>query len=66
MKPWISNEELRWQSDFDGEDIGYDGIGVVGFYTWRDALLEIDVETGEILNISVYTEEELEADRVGC
>jgi len=66
MKPWINAEELRWESDFDGEDIGYEGVDVVGFYSWRHVLIEINVETGEILNISVDTEEELEVDRIGC
>jgi hypothetical protein len=64
MKPFFN--ELRWESDYDGEDIGYEGVDVVGFYSWRHVLIEINVETGEILNISVATEEELEVDRIGC
>lgn len=63
MKPFFN--ELRWKSYYDGEDIGYEGVDVVGFYSWRDVLIEINVETGEILNISVATEEGLEVDRIG-
>jgi hypothetical protein len=66
MNPWINAEQLRWESDYDGGDIGYDGVKKVSFYSWRDALLEIDAETGEILNISVFTADEIASDRIGC
>jgi hypothetical protein len=60
MKIWIDGKDLIWQSDFDGEDIGYPDVGIVGFYMWNNRLLEINSETGEILNISNEDDETFE------
>lgn len=50
--------DLHWQSDWNGYEVGYDDIDVVGLYT--STKLGIDVylnaENGEILE--VFTEEE--------
>lgn len=51
MHAIISN--LHWQSDFNGEDYGYDDINVIGVYTAHklNADLLIDMDTLEVLEI---------------
>jgi hypothetical protein len=50
MKFWINVKDCIWQSDFDGEDLGYNDVNVVGFYIWNDFLIQVNSETGEIIN----------------
>ncbi|MCI2919817.1 MULTISPECIES: hypothetical protein [Staphylococcus] len=40
---------LHWQSDWNGEDLGYPSRNVVGHYTYHDLNLYIDIESLEIL-----------------
>lgn len=55
--PWIS--DLTWCSDWDGLDVGYDDVLVVGLYYSEHlgAHLYIDTETGELLEILMDEEE---------
>jgi hypothetical protein len=32
MKIWIDGKDLIWQCDYDGEDIGYEKVSIIGFY----------------------------------
>jgi hypothetical protein len=50
--------EKIWQSDWNGYEVGYDKIPVVGLYTLKDlpVSMYIDASTGEILE--VWLEEE--------
>jgi hypothetical protein len=59
MNPYFKFEDLIWQNDFNGEDCGFDNVNVVGFY-YHDKLgllIEVNIETMEILRIGVDTDE---------
>ena len=60
MNPWVNFENLIWQSDFNGDEVGYDDVDVVGFYMdfQKNILHEINMETMEILNVERFGEEE--------
>lgn len=57
-QPWIDFQDLRWQSDANGEDIGRPEINNVGFYVWRDTdvMVTLDIETMEIIDIGEVRE----------
>lgn len=40
-----------WRSDFNGYEVGYDDVEVVGFYNYHDLVFLVDVEKEEILEI---------------
>lgn len=50
-------KKLHWQSDWDPEDLGYEGEFVIGLYTYHDLNLYINMETLEILE-AWFDEEE--------
>lgn len=60
MNPWVNFEKLIWQSDFNGDEMGYDDVDVVGIYIdfQTDVVYEINMETMEILNVWQVLEEE--------
>lgn len=60
MNPWVNFETLIWQSDFNGDEVGYDDVDVVGFYMdfQKNILYEINMETMEILNVERFGEDE--------
>lgn len=41
--------KLHWQSDWDGDDIGYPYSTVIGYYTYYDLNLYIDIDSLQIL-----------------
>ncbi|EJG1247466.1 hypothetical protein ACEVOE_000383 [Staphylococcus pseudintermedius] len=41
--------KLRWHSDWNGDEVGYDDVDVVGYYSYHDLNLCIDVNTLNIL-----------------
>ncbi len=45
------NDDLLWQSDWDGCEIGYDRVSIVGLYNLKDTdiYFYIDMETNKIL-----------------
>jgi hypothetical protein len=49
--PDINIAEWHWQSDWNGDEVGYDAIGVVGLYTHKETGVNayIDVENERIL-----------------
>lgn len=51
--------ELHWQSDWNGYEVGYPEIDIVGFYTIpeTETNLYVDVETAIILEIWEYDDE---------
>lgn len=53
---------LHWQSDWDGYEVGYDDILIVGFYSSPDGEVDyyIDVETGKVIDIFLTNEDEEE------
>lgn len=53
MQVWLNFEDLMWSSDWNGYEVGYDDIGVVGLYTVKDMDIDlyIDMETMQILEI---------------
>jgi len=58
LNPFMSWEDLVWQSYFSGEDCGFDDVNIVGFYyhTKLGLLVEINVKTMEILRVGVDDE----------
>ena len=52
--------KLHWYSDFDGKDVGYPSINVVGYYIYNELNLYIDTETNSVLELWFdETEEEI-------
>lgn len=51
--------KLHWQSDWDGDDIGYSASTVIGYYTYYDLNLYIDIDSLQILE-AWFDEEETE------
>lgn len=45
------NKDLLWSSDWDGEDVGFEDVSVVGLYRLKNTELYfyIDMETNKIL-----------------
>lgn len=56
--PWLNFHEMGWQSDFSGEDCGFDDVEVIGIYTYRNFMLMIDMETMEIKDVAHVGEDE--------
>jgi hypothetical protein len=58
--PFIPFQELLWSSDWNGDEVGYDHLPVVGLYTWKDKGIDmyIDMETMRILEIWSTEEDE--------
>lgn len=52
----INFKELHWQSDWNGDEIGYDEREVIGFYSYGKINMYIDMKTYEVLEI--WLEEE--------
>lgn len=59
-QPWIDHQDLRWQSDWNGCEVGYPEVSVVGLYGWRDTNVELylNVETMEILDMWEMNDDE--------
>lgn len=56
MKAYISR--LHWQSDWNGDEVGYPDLNVVGLYTSDTLSVDVylDTETGEVLEIMSHEE----------
>lgn len=55
--------ELRWSFDWDGEDLGYDDISVIGLYSTQlksGQVIDvyIDSSIGEVLEVFINDEDE--------
>ena len=50
--------KLHWYSDFNGEEVGYPYIDVVGYYVHEELNLYIDTETETVLEMWFDEEEE--------
>lgn len=50
---WELNSDLLWNSDFNGDEVGYDDVNVAGCYSLRNTgiTMYLDVETGDILEL---------------
>lgn len=52
-------KDAVWSSDWNGYEVGYDDVPVVGYYTTNEDLgIYINTETGEILEVFDETEDE--------
>lgn len=49
---------LGWQSDWSGYEVGYPDIAVVGYYTYENINVYIDMDTGDIVEMWYDYEEE--------
>lgn len=57
----IDYRELHWWSDWDGEEVGYDNVPVVGLYAVKSVPqinMYIDTETGRVLEIWIEQDDE--------
>lgn len=56
----ILNVDLIWQSDWSGDEVGFDDVLVVGLYGLRDeeVYLYIDMETMIVLDAWTFDDEE--------
>ena len=52
--------KLRWSSDWNGDEVGYPAIDVVGLYTYHDLNMYINMETLQVLELWFDEEEEYE------
>ena len=50
--------ELHWQSDWNGDEVGYDTDSVVGLYSTGKAYFYIDMETYEILEMYIEIDDD--------
>lgn len=59
-RAWISPHRLAWSSDWNGDEVGYDEVNVVGLYLIKDTDygVYINMETMEILDILYFGEDE--------
>lgn len=46
MECFVCQGDVIWQSDFDGEDVGYPTFEIVTFYTCMDCKAEYEVCIG--------------------
>lgn len=53
MQPWIDHQDLTWQSDWNGEEVGHPDVLVAGLWRWRDSDIYVymNAETSEIIDI---------------
>lgn len=59
MNPWVDHADLKWESDWNGHEVGHPDHLVVGLYRWRDSnvYMYIDAETFEIVDLWEANEE---------
>lgn len=50
--------KLRWSSDWNGYEVGFPDVDVVGYYTYYDLNFYIDMETLSILEAWFDEDEE--------
>jgi hypothetical protein len=52
-QPWVDHQDLRWESNWNGEEVGFPDVPVVALCKWRDTDVHfyLDSETQEILDI---------------
>jgi len=58
INPWIDANDLRWQSDWNGEEVGHPDIPVVGLYTWRDTGVNMYINAGTSEIIDIWEDKE--------
>lgn len=51
---------LRWQSDWNGDEVGFPEYNVVGLYTSQSLGIDVylDAETGEVLQVSTHEDDD--------
>ncbi|WWT40265.1 hypothetical protein [Staphylococcus phage PT1-4] len=54
----IDLSSIHWYSDFNGDEVGYPYSNVVGYYTYYDLNMYIDMETLNVLELWFDEEEE--------
>lgn len=56
MKNLIDYNDFKWESDYDGEELGYEEVHVVGLYTLKaypEILVYIDTENHVLIDAAV-------------
>lgn len=58
MNAILSN--LHWQSDWNGEDVGFPEYNVLGLYTSQSLGIDVylDAETGEVLQVLPHEDDD--------
>lgn len=56
----VSYQDLHWSSDWNGDEVGYDDIPVVGLYSFKgtEIYVYLNTEDGTILEIWDAEEED--------
>lgn len=57
----VDYTKMGWQSDWDGEDVGFDDVLIVGLYSdpdHEDVMYYINMETSKILQVLIEGEED--------
>lgn len=54
----LDYRKLHWLSDWDGSDVGFPDINVVGYYMYGELNLYIDTETEHVIELWFDEEEE--------
>lgn len=49
--PFNNIDKLLWQTDFNGDEVGYDDVLIVGYYTYGEVNIFIDVYNGRVLEV---------------
>lgn len=61
LNPWLPSQKLRWNSDFNGYEVGYEDVSVVGVYSIENDIdMYINMENMQILEIFCCKEHEEE------
>ena len=68
---YLKFKNLRWSSDWNGDEVGYDDIDVVGLYSFtldsysmdngysdKEVNMYINTENGEVLEAWIYQDDE--------
>lgn len=53
----LDYRKLHWQSDWNGDEVGYPERCVIGYYTYRELNLYIDTENDEVVEMWFDEEE---------
>lgn len=68
---YLKFKNLRWSSDWNGDEVGYDDVDVVGLYSFtldsylmdndyseKEVHMYINTENGEVLEAWIYQDDE--------
>lgn len=51
-------DKMHWHADWNGDEVGYDNVSVIGLYSIGDMYMYIDIENDSIVEAWFYDEED--------